>query len=158
MNKKVILKSRIFWSRESPKKTGLPDTPGRVEFIDKEKISVCSTREMRELGKYISPEELLVSALSLSQMDTYLSLAARHKIEVVQYEDFPEIFQSANSNGQMEVKRILLKPRITFLGAENMSVRAMAIRLIHEAHDECLSGRISKIEVEVEPIFIWSVV
>lgn len=88
-------------------------------------------------------------------MLTYLFLCFKSKMHVVSYEDHAEGTLEKLSPGKFWVKDIVLRPHIRFSGADTQQGRAMAIRLVHEAHDNCFIAQSIKSSVSIEPQFMF---
>jgi organic hydroperoxide reductase OsmC/OhrA len=92
-----------------------------------------------------NPEQLVVMAASSCQMLWFLHLAAKARIDVVEYGDEAE--------GEMPegtLTRIVLRPRIAVAGdASDERLR----KLVDLAHRECNVARSLRTEVVVEPVF-----
>ncbi len=128
----------------------------RIEFPGKTELAASSGTALERNKSLVSPEELFVAALSSCQMLTYLHLCARNSMIVTEYRDEAHADLALKKEGPHRVQRVLLRPRITFEEAESEEFRAMAIRLIHEAHDECYLANSVKCRVDIEPLLIWT--
>lgn len=96
----------------------------------------------------LNPEQLLVMSASSCQMLWFLHLAAKARIDVVEYRDeasgeIPEDEQPTR------VTRIVLRPRIV-LAAEASEERVR--RLVATAHEHCYIANSLTSEVEIEPV------
>lgn len=97
-----------------------------------------------------NPEQLLVAAASSCQMLSFLSVAARARLDVVDYRD-DAVGEMPEGNRPMWVNRIVLRPRITFTGDPS---RAKAERLVEVAHRECFIAQSLRSEIVLEPTFV----
>lgn len=97
-----------------------------------------------------NPEQLLVAAASSCQMLSFLSVAARARIDVVDYRD--EAVGEMPADGRpMWVTRIVLRPHITLGGAP--APRAKVERLVEVAHRECFVAQTLRSEIVLQPTF-----
>ncbi len=96
-----------------------------------------------------NPEQLLVAALSACQALTYLSLCAKKRIAVVDYEDDADGSLDVG-DGKMRMTHIVLRPHVTLESAAN---EAEARELIERAHRHCFIGNSVSAAVEIVPSF-----
>jgi organic hydroperoxide reductase OsmC/OhrA len=97
----------------------------------------------------LNPEVLLVAAASSCQLLSFLAVAARARIDVVEYRDDAE-GEMPDADQRMWVDRILLRPRITVRGDVD---EARLAHLVEVAHRECFIASSLRTEVVVEPAF-----
>jgi organic hydroperoxide reductase OsmC/OhrA len=95
----------------------------------------------------VDPEELLVASAAACHMLWFLHLARDAGLDVASYRDEARGVMGI-LDGRMAVKRIVLRPRIAFEGADP-DAEALA-RLYHEAHERCFIANSLKSEVIVE--------
>ena len=94
----------------------------------------------------LNPEQLLVMSASSCQMMSFLHLAAKARIDVVDYEDeatgvMPE------DDLPLRITEITLRPRITVAGdASEERVR----KLVHTAHEHCFIANSLRSAVSIE--------
>lgn len=101
-------------------------------------------------GAVHNPEDLLMAALSACHCLSYLALAARHGVEVVDYTD--------EANGIMELDgktyhftKAVLKPVVTVKKGTDL---AKARALHEEAHASCFIARSVNFPVTNEPVMV----
>jgi organic hydroperoxide reductase OsmC/OhrA len=95
----------------------------------------------------LNPEELFVSAASSCQLLSFLAVAARARIDVVEYDDYAEGVMPDDER-PMRITEIVLRPRITVRG----SVTEDRVRHLCEvAHRECYIANSVTTEITVEP-------
>nr|WP_246297679.1 OsmC family protein [Janibacter cremeus] len=97
-----------------------------------------------------NPEQLLVAATSSCQLLSFLAVAARARLDVVDYRD-DAVGHMPRGNRPMWVTRIVLRPRIT-LGAP--APRSKVERLIEVAHRECFIAASLRSELLIEPTLV----
>lgn len=99
----------------------------------------------------LNPEQLLVAAASSCQLLAFLAVAARARIDVVDYHDDAsgEMPESAGST-PMWVERIVLRPAITVRGDTSEDRLG---RLVDLAHRKCFIAGSLRSEIVVEPTF-----
>ena len=95
----------------------------------------------------LNPEQLLVAAASSCQLLWFLHLAAKARIDVVEYEDRAEGLMRSDQRPAW-VSEIILRPRIVVAGAAS---RERVRRLAGLAHQECNIANSLRGEVRVEP-------
>ena len=98
----------------------------------------------------LNPEQLLVMAATSCQMLSFLAIAARTRLEVVEYEDHAEGFMPEDDK-PMRITRIVLKPRITVKGEANAE---RLRKLVHRAHEQCYIANSLKTQIEIQPEFV----
>ena len=95
----------------------------------------------------LNPEQLLVMSASSCQMLWFLHLAAKTRIDVVEYVDeatgvMPE------DDEPLRITEITLRPRITVAGdASEERVR----KLVHTAHEHCFIANSLNSAISIEP-------
>jgi len=95
----------------------------------------------------LNPEQLLVIAASSCQLLSFLHVAAKARIEVIEYEDDAEGVMPED-DPPMRVTNIVLKPRIVVReGPSEERVRHLA----EVAHHECYIANSLRTDVRVEP-------
>jgi organic hydroperoxide reductase OsmC/OhrA len=102
-------------------------------------------------GRRLNPEQLLVLAASSCQLLSFLAVAARARIDVVEYRDDAEGVMPADARPQ-RVTRIVLRTAITVRGEVAVS---RLEHLCEVAHRECYIANSLNTEVVVEPTFAF---
>lgn len=97
-----------------------------------------------------NPEQLLVAAASSCQLLSFLAVAARARLDVVDYRD-EAVGHMPEGNRPMWVTRIVLRPHVTFTGSPS---RAKVERLIEVAHRECFIAASLRSEIVIEPVLV----
>jgi organic hydroperoxide reductase OsmC/OhrA len=97
-------------------------------------------------ARLINPEQLLVMAAASCQLLSFLAVAARKRLDVVEYEDRAEGFMPEDDK-PVRITRILLKPRIVVKGSEEAAVR----KAVEIGHHECYIANSLKTDIQVEP-------
>lgn len=100
-------------------------------------------------AKLINPEQLLVMAASSCQLLSFLAVAARKRLDVVEYEDRAEGFMPEDDK-PVRITRILLKPRIVVKGGDESAVR----KAVEIGHEQCYIANSLKTDISVEPEII----
>ena len=95
----------------------------------------------------LNPEQLLVMAVSSCQMLTFLAVAAKRRINVVEYEDRAEALMPDNDK-PVRITRILLKPRIVINGPVDPGTVESLVKL---AHGHCFIANSIKSDIRIEP-------
>lgn len=100
-------------------------------------------------AKRLNPEQLLVMAASSCQLLSFLAIAARKRLDVVEYEDRAEGFMPEDDK-PVRITRILLKPRIVVKGGTKEAVQ----KAVELGHHECYIANSLKTDIRVEPEII----
>ena len=96
-------------------------------------IALSADPHFKGDSQFVNPEQLLVMAASSCQLLSFLAVAARNHIDVVNYADQARGFISENVS-PMSINRIELSPVISVAaGTDHDPVRT----LIGKAHEEC---------------------
>jgi organic hydroperoxide reductase OsmC/OhrA len=96
----------------------------------------------------VDPEEALIASVSSCHMLWFLDLARQAGLDVAAYRDEAEGSLGRNGEGRMAMTRIVLRPRIEFVGdAPDAQVVA---DLHHQAHERCFIANSLKTEIVVE--------
>ena len=94
-----------------------------------------------------NPEQLLVASASSCQLLMFLAMAARSRIDVLEYEDDAEAVMPEDQT-PMRITQITLQPRIVVAPGTNLDrVR----RLVDRAHHGCYIANTVNAEIVVEP-------
>jgi organic hydroperoxide reductase OsmC/OhrA len=95
----------------------------------------------------LNPEQLLVMAASSCQMLSFLHVAAKARIDVVEYEDAATGLMPDEVK-PLHITQVTLRPRIAIEGeADEERVR----NLVQIAHDYCFIANSLKSEMTIEP-------
>jgi organic hydroperoxide reductase OsmC/OhrA len=116
-------------------------TPGGVT------LALSSDPAFRGDATLLNPEQLLVMAASSCQLLSFLAVAARARIDVIEYREDAE-GEMPEDDPPMRITRITLRPRITIRGdVDDARVR----HLVDVAHRECFIANSLTTEVIVQP-------
>ena len=96
----------------------------------------------------LNPEQLVVLAASSCQLLSFLAVAARARIDVIDYVDDAEAVMPED-DPPARITRIVLRPRITVAGPE--AGRERVEHLVEVAHRECFIANSLRTEILVEP-------
>ncbi|MGH9866674.1 MAG: OsmC family protein [Candidatus Polarisedimenticolia bacterium] len=115
-------------------------------------LIMSAAQEYRGDPALHNPEELLVMALSSCQMLTYLALAGRAGIDVLDYTDEAdgrlEAAPGPDGRRAMRMTRVTLRPRIRVAAGSDVE---RALTLVEEAHAGCFIANSVSCEVTSEP-------
>jgi organic hydroperoxide reductase OsmC/OhrA len=118
----------------------------RVAGAD-EALRLSSDPAFRGDPALLNPEQLLVLAAASCQLLSFLAVAARARVDVVDYRDDAE-GEMPEEDSPMRVTRITLRPQITVRG----DVKEERVRhLVEVGHRECFIANSLNTEVVVEP-------
>jgi organic hydroperoxide reductase OsmC/OhrA len=97
-----------------------------------------------------NPEQLLVLAAASCQLLSFLTVAARARLDVLEYSDEAE-GEMSEDNRIAWVERIRLRPRVTVRDPAGKATEARIVHLLEVAHRECYIARSVKTEILLEP-------
>jgi organic hydroperoxide reductase OsmC/OhrA len=100
----------------------------------------------------VDPEEAFIAAISSCHMLWFLSIAAERGFRVDDYFDDAEGVMGRNAAGKTAVRRVTLRPRVTFSGDEKPS-RTQLDELHHKAHEECFIANSVTTDILCEPVY-----
>ena len=140
--------TRLAWSGSTepgydsyPREHALSAPPAEQE------LRLSSDPHFKGDGRLLNPEQLVVAAASSCQLLEFLALAAKARIDVLDYSDDAEGTMD-ESDEPARIQRIVLRPRIAVsAGPSEDRVR----RLVHLAHDHCYVANSLRTEIEIEP-------
>lgn len=113
----------------------------------KSSLTLASDPAFRGNPDLLNPEQLLVAAASSCQLLSFLAVAARARVDVLEYED-EATGEMPENDVPVRITRIALSPRIGV--AAGTSVEKVR-RLVEIAHHECYIANSLKTSVTVEP-------
>lgn len=97
-----------------------------------------------------NPEQLLVMAAVSCQLLSFLAVAARSRVDIVQYVDRAVGVLPQLSDGPSWVTTITLSPRITVRGHVP---EAKLLRMVQIGHRECFIAGSLRTRIEIEAVF-----
>jgi organic hydroperoxide reductase OsmC/OhrA len=109
-------------------------------------LQMSSDPAFRGDGQLLNPELLVVAAASSCQLLEFLTLAAKARVDVLEYDDEAEGTMD-ESDEPARIQRIVLRPRIRV--AEGPP-REKVERLVHLAHEHCYVANSLRSEILVE--------
>ena len=112
-----------------------------------ETLELSSDPAFRGDVALLNPEQLLVVAAASCQLLSFLAVAARARIDVVDYQDDAD-GEMPDDDRPMRITRITLRPRITIRGVVD---EARIRHLVEVAHRECFIANSLSTEVVIEP-------
>lgn len=142
----AVFEARALWTGSTGAGWEGYDRAHRVSAPPADQELTVTTGEAHGDPSLLNPEQLVVAAASSCQLLWFLHLAAKARIDVVEYEDRAEGHMPAGA-----ITEVVLRPRIVVAGdAPEERIR----RLCELAHRECnvaksLSGQV-RVEPEVE--------
>jgi organic hydroperoxide reductase OsmC/OhrA len=98
----------------------------------------------------MDPEDALVAALASCHMLTFLAVAARRRLVVLEYSDAAQGWLEPNAEGQLAITRVELRPVVRFATGTELSVEDYG-KLHEKAHRGCFIANSLKAEVTVKP-------
>jgi organic hydroperoxide reductase OsmC/OhrA len=115
-------------------------------------LTLASDPAFRGDPSLLNPEQLLVLAAASCQLLSFLTVAARARVDVVAYDDDAE-GEMPEDDPPVRITRIVLRPRITVRGDHPLPKLE---RLVRIGHDECYIANSLRTEVTVEPTFTFT--
>jgi organic hydroperoxide reductase OsmC/OhrA len=116
------------------------------------RLSLSSDPAFRGDPQRLNPEQLLVMAAASCQLLSFLAVAARARIDVVEYRDEAEAVMPED-DPPVRVTRITLRPAITVRGDV---AESRLVHLCEVAHRECFIANSLTTDIAVEPTFTFS--
>ena len=113
-----------------------------------EQALTLTTGESHGDSRQLNPEQLLVMAASSCQLLWFLHLAARARVDVIEYEDDARAEMPADEP-PVRITRITLRPRIV-VASDTSEERVL--KLVALAHEHCYIANSLNSEVLVEPV------
>jgi organic hydroperoxide reductase OsmC/OhrA len=113
-----------------------------------QELRLAADPAFRGDARLLNPEQLLVAAASSCQLLEFLALAAKARIDVLEYSDEAEGTMD-ESDEPARIQRILLRPRIKV--AEGPSEERVK-RLVELAHRHCYVANSLRSEITVEAV------
>lgn len=110
------------------------------------KLRTSSDPAFRGDPKLLNPEQLLVMAASSCQLLSFLAVASRKRIDVVDYVDQAGGFMPEDDK-PIRITRIVLRPRIVVKGGDAAVVK----KAVEIGHHECFIANSLKTDIQVEP-------
>ncbi|MDH5656989.1 MAG: OsmC family protein [Spirochaetia bacterium] len=147
-------RSEVFWENDNSKSNS---NDFLYHFQDRGNLNGSSAVPFKGNGERVSPEELFITSISACQMLTYLHLCSKNGINVLSYRDEAKGFLSMTPGDKTFIKQIYLYPVIICKDVQNDLQKAIAIRLIHEAHELCFLTSSIVTEIIIEPNFVFRV-
>jgi organic hydroperoxide reductase OsmC/OhrA len=111
-----------------------------------QELQMSGDSAFRGDAELLNPELLIVAAASACQLLEFLAIAAKARIDVLDYSDDAEGTMD-ESDEPARIQRIVLRPRIRV--AEGPS-REKVERLVRLAHDYCYVANTLRSEIEIE--------
>jgi len=141
--------ARVTWRRGTP--DFVYDTYDRthtVRFGGGQELLGSAAPDYKGDAAKANPEELFVASLAGCHMLTFLAIAARSRLVVDAYEDDAEATLGKTSTGKLAVTKVVLRPRVTFVGPAPTPEK---LRELHEkSHANCFIANSVACEVVVE--------
>lgn len=109
-------------------------------------LTLSADPAFRGDAQHPNPEQLLVAAASSCQLLSFLSVAARHHLDVLAYDD-RAVGVMDDAERPVRLTRIVLRPVITVAAGPT---RDEVVRLARLAHDECYIAHSVSSAVELE--------
>lgn len=113
-------------------------------------LHLASDPAFRGDPSLLNPEQLLVLAAASCQLLSFLAVAARARIDVVDYHD-DATAEMPEGEGPTRITHIALAPRITVRDDGSQSLPARVERLVVLAHRECYIASSLRSEIRVVP-------
>jgi organic hydroperoxide reductase OsmC/OhrA len=108
---------------------------------------ILTTGESQGDPTQLNPEQLVVMAASSCQLLWFLHLAAKARIDVIEYQDDADAVMPEDDK-PVRLTRITLRPRIVLRPGPTVE---RVEHLVHLAHEECYIANSLKTDVLIEP-------
>jgi organic hydroperoxide reductase OsmC/OhrA len=113
-----------------------------------EQTLTVTTGEAKGDPAQLNPEQLVVMAASSCQMLMFLHLAAKARIDVVEYTDEATGLMPLDDE-PVRIQEITLQPRIVIAGDAGDE---RVLKLVHLAHEQCFIANSLNSEMRLEPV------
>lgn len=110
-------------------------------------LTVSADPAFRGDRELLNPEQLVVLAAASCQLLSFLAIAARARIRVLEYEDQAEA-EMPEDDPPVRLTRIFLRPRIV-VGPGVSEERVL--RFVTMGHEQCFIANSLKTEITIEP-------
>ena len=100
-----------------------------------------------------NPEQLLLAALAQCHMLSFLHVAVRHGVVVIDYQDNATGLMRLNRDGSGQFESVTLKPRVTVADPAHVE---LAEQLHREANQVCFIARSVNFTVRHSPVTVAS--
>jgi organic hydroperoxide reductase OsmC/OhrA len=142
-------RTRVAWSGSTGVGYEAYDRTHRGEVADAgAQLDLSADPHFRGDPAHLNPEQLLVLAAASCQLLSFLAVAARARIDVLDYEDDSEGVMPEH-DPPIRVTSIVLRPRIRIVaGPTEERIR----HLVEVAHRECFISSSLRTDVVVEPV------
>lgn len=125
----------------------LGERAGVLSSKGKQDFRVASPPEFKGEAGVWTPEDLFVAAVDSCTMMTFLSLALRHSVPVLDYESHATGILEF-MDGKYRFSKVILSPRIVIERVEDVDRVKL---LVDEAHASCFVANSIRSEVRIEP-------
>ena len=139
--------AQVHWSGSTGAGWDHYDRAHSVTAPPAEPVLTVTTGEAKGDPAQLNPEQLVVMAASSCQMLMFLHLAAKARIDVVEYSDDAEGLMPLDQQ-PVRIAEITLRPRIV-LASEATDERVH--KLVELAHEECFIANSLNSEMRIEP-------
>jgi organic hydroperoxide reductase OsmC/OhrA len=110
-------------------------------------LTLSAEPAFRGDASLLNPEQLLLAAAISCQLLSFLAVASRARLDVLEYEDNGEAILPGDDR-PVGIKMVRLRPHITVRGDTDVKrVR----RLVDLAHNECYIANTLRCEIEISP-------
>ena len=124
----------------------------KVNFGHDVEIAVSAAAAYMGDDTLPDPEQLFLSAVVSCHMLSFLALAEMQGCKVKTYSDDASAYLEKDQGPLASVKRIVLRPAVSFDPAGKVPDGPALEKMHHKAHDICFVARSVKTEIEVEPV------
>jgi len=147
--------AKIIWKREH-KESFIDNKYSRAHhwhFDGGEVIKASSSAHIVPLPysveANVDPEEAFIASVSSCHMLFFLSIAAKQNFIVDNYIDDAIGVMSKNSEGQVSMTKLTLRPNINFSGNKQPTADELD-QIHHQAHEQCFIANSIKTQVVIE--------
>ena len=99
--------------------------------------------------EFIDPEEAFVCSIAGCHMLFFLSIAAKKKINILQYDDSPIGVLSRNNSNEVAVTEIILQPKVVTREETSIDI----LEKIHGlAHQNCFIAKSIKSKIQINQL------
>lgn len=120
------------------------------QFEGGQSLRASAAPDFQGNAAHVDPEEAMVAALASCHMLTFLAIASKKKLAVVDYEDDAVGSLGKNDAGKTALIEVVLQPRVVF--ADGVTPSAEQLDALHEkAHANCFLANSVTTRIVLEP-------
>jgi len=146
----------IKWARDDERDSLLSPIIYHLNFASGYDLEITPSITPLKVASQLHPLELFGAAIFTSNVNSYLRICNQNNLKIVSCGGEAQVSIDPGIKTREVIKYILLKPRFVFEECNTELKRALAVRLIHEARADCAIDSNLNLDLQIEPLLIWS--